>query len=180
MDIFPIGKLRAGAQVRLIRNAETSVGLSRRSATTYTALPKDNCLGCDAPSRIRQRLELCPPGVLHRKIRPPTERVGLPSPMPRLRENSRKSKDSGKRPVGICDHRCVPPDRPIRPSKSTDLRRLRGGRRPFAEVAVRHPVALSRSGMTQQGLRCRQSRHSPSWSARASKADIRTKELRGS
>src|SRR4051812_34595391 len=48
------------------------------------------------------------------------ERVGLSPPMPKMRENRRKIRIP-KRPVEFCDHRCVPPGRPIRASISTDF-----------------------------------------------------------
>lgn len=130
------------------------------------------------PSFSAVRVTLISEGFLLRACR--GGESGTPYPHAAIARKPPKNKDSGKDRSEFVTtavyHRTGRFGRQTRPIS----RRLRGGRRTFADVAVRHPVALSKSGMTQQGPTCRRSGHSPPWSARASKTDIRTNNLRGS
>lgn len=55
------------------------------------------------------------------------DRVGLSPPMPKTRENRRKTRIS-RNPVGFCDHLCVPP---ARPSKDSSFEECRGASCPI-------------------------------------------------
>jgi hypothetical protein len=60
---------------------------------------------------------------------------GIPFPLPAIAPKTPQNKDSRNSPLEICDHRCVPPDRSIRPSTSGDFEAVGGGRLRAGDVS---------------------------------------------